>query len=288
MDTGFDRGKRRGLRTIHQGNLPVSRSLVLDTELAEPEAGHEEWYLQRNGELEMARRFQRILIPRQPPQVPGLDMAFLCEPARQVGGDLLDLIPLPGGKVFVFVGDVMGHCVEAARLLAAVKKVLHTALDETTDPAQVLEELNWELYDLNGDRFVTAACARLEPAAGRAELASAGHPPPFHFEAESRQVSRHGAGGLPLGVKRNEEYTPSCCRLGVGDCLVFVTDGVTEARDPQREFYGDERLAELIRRHGQGSPPGLLATIREDLKAYSQQTNWEDDVTALVVQVTGL
>jgi len=236
----------------------------------------------------MARRFQRTLIPQQPPQLPGLDMAFLYEPASQVGGDILDLIPLPEGKVIVFLGDVMGHGMEAAMLMAAVKMALHTALRETTDPALILEEVNRALCDLSGERFVTAACARLEPAARWAELALAGHVPPFHFEARSGQVSRHDVRGLPLGFERNEKYTNACCLFGAGDCLIFVTDGVTEARDPQREFYGDERLAELIGRHGQGSTRNLLGTIREDLKAYSQQAAWKDDVTALVVQVTGL
>jgi len=215
-------------------------------------------------------------------------MAFLYEPARQVGGDILDFIPLPGDKVFVFVGDVMGHSVEAAMLVAAVKVVLHTALCETTDPAQILEELNWELYDLNGERFVTAACARLEPAALRAELALAGQIPPFHFEARSGQVSRHDQSGLPLGVRRNEKYPSASCRLDAADCLIFVTDGVTEARDPQHEYYGEERLADLIRRHGQCTPRSLLETIREDLQGYSQQAAWKDDVTALIVQATGL
>jgi serine phosphatase RsbU (regulator of sigma subunit) len=290
MQTGFDCGESlRVIRTIHdEGIRPGICPLVLCPDLAEQAAALGQCYLQRSGELEMAGPLQCLYFPQQPPQLAGLDMAFLYEPARQVGGDILDLIPLPEDNVLVFLGDVMGHGVEAAVLMAAVRLALHTALRETTEPALVLEEISRALYDLIQERFVTAACARLEPAARRAELASAGHPPPFHFEARSGEVGRHGGSGLPLGVERNGTYTPYCCRLGAGDCLIFVTDGVTEARDPQREFYGDERLADLIRRHGQGSTLHLLDTIREDLEAYSQQAAWKDDVTALVVQVTGL
>jgi serine phosphatase RsbU (regulator of sigma subunit) len=272
----------------------------LYTELAEQAAVIERQNRQLTKELEMARRLQRALIPQQPPQLPDLAVAFLYEPAQQVGGDLLDILPLarlragtPEGGALLFVGDAMGHGVEAALLMAAARTALHTAVQGTADPALVLRHINRELCDLIGDRFVTAVCARVDPAAGRLDLALAGHVEPLLFDARNEMVGRPHAcpntgaqAGLPLGVRAEEEYACVRCRFGPGDTLVLATDGVLEAGAPHGQPYGEERLAAQIGLHSRAGAAALLQAIEHDLKSHCRKANPKDDLTLLVAKST--
>ena len=219
----------------------------LYSELAEQAAIIERQNRQMTRELEMARGLQRSFIPERPPPVPGLEIAFVYEPAIQIGGDILDILPLSDGRVLIFIGDAMGHGVEAAMLMAVAKTALHTAVRTTSDPAAIFQQINRELADLIGDRFVTAACARLDPATGTADVALAGNVQPLRFDASSGQVNQLGDSGLPLGIKATETYATVRYEFPPGDTLVFCTDGLVEATNPRGEAYGDERLAALVR-----------------------------------------
>ncbi len=225
-----------------------------------------------------------LLIPQKPPTIRGLDMAFVYDPAIQVGGDVFDLMSLTEERLLVFVGDAMGHGVQAAMMMAATKMSLRAVLT-TGDPARVLRLMNGELCGLISDRFVTAVCTRVDPKTGQAEVALAGHIPPYHFDGRTGNVARPGDGSLPLGVKATEDYPSVQCAIGPGDALVFCTDGITEAVDPQGVMYGDDRLAEQVRQHGKETAAEMIRLIVADLQAFCQETLHKDDVTLVAVKV---
>jgi len=256
----------------------------LYSELADQAAIIERQNRQMHKELELARGLQRSFIPERPPPLPGLEVAFMYEPAIEVGGDILDILPLRDGGVLIFIGDAMGHGVEAAMLMAVAKTALHTATRTTSDPAAIIQQINRDLADLIGDRFVTAACARLDPAAGIAEVALAGNVQPLRYDARLGEVSQLGDSGLPLGFKASETYATVRYGFSPGDTLVFCTDGLVEATNARGDVYGDERLTGLIGRHGKTDAAGLLRMIEADRKEHSQGMPPKDDVTVLVVQ----
>lgn len=257
----------------------------LYSELAEQATLIEQQNRQLLEQLELARQFQRAMVPSDSLRMPNLALAFVYLPALQIGGDILDIVPLPQRRVLVFVGDAMGHGVEAAMVMAATKMALHAAVRSASDPADLLHQINEELYDmLQGDRFVTAACAYLDLPAGCASLALAGHANPFHVSAASGQVSRPGDSDIPLGVRSGRTFSAVPCSFAPGDTLVFFTDGIVEAKDAEGRFYGDERLVGLIQRHGRSSPPELLRAIEADLQEHCQKFSQSDDLTVLVVQ----
>ena len=260
----------------------------LYSELAEQAAVIERQNRQMTKELEIARRLQRALTPQQPPRVAGLEAAFRYESAVMVGGDVLDLSPLPDGKLLAFVGDAMGHGVEAAMLMAAAKVALHAATRETPDPAQIMGRMNRELCGLIGDRFVTAVCCRFDAAAKTAAVALAGHQQPLHVDGQTGELSRPGDAGLPLGVRAEEEYNRFDCPFGPGDVLVLYTDGVTEATDARGRQYGELRLAEIVHRHGRSTAADLLAAVDADLKTHCGEAVRKDDFTLLVIKSAAL
>ena len=253
-------------------------------ELAEQKATVERQNLAMTEELEMARGVQRALIPRSEPDVPGLDVAFEYEPAQQVGGDVLDIIPLGRGRVLLFVADAMGHGIQAALVMSVVKAALGAAVESDPRPEKVLAEINRVVTRLFDDRFVTAACCLIDCHSRSAELALAGHSAPLWYRAETRDVAQHNRPSLPLCISTDIEYRATSIALGSGDVLVFFTDGIVEAFDPEGTQYGEGRLKDCVLRHGLSSSAEILAAIRRDLDAHCGDRRKEDDLTMLVVK----
>ena len=259
----------------------------LYSELAEQATLIDRQHRQLLEQLELARQFQRAMTPTEALRLPGQALAFAYRPALQVGGDMLDLMPLPGQCALVFVGDAMGHGVEAAMVMAAAKTALHTALRASSEPGELLRRVNEGLQGmLLGERYMTAVCARLDPVHGCAELALAGHPSPLHVSAATGAVTCPGDAGIPLGLRAGETFSAHTCPFVPGDTLVFFTDGVIEAKNSQGQFYGEERFLDLVRRHGRSGPAVLLRAIEDDLRAHCRNNGLDDDLTLLVVRST--
>jgi len=237
----------------------------------------------------MARNIQRALIPRQPPAIRGLELAFKYEPVSQVGGDVLDIIPLGNGRVVLFVADAMGHGVQAALVMSLVKAALYSAVQTDPRPASVLESMNARVAQLFGDSnvtFVTAVCCLMDSGSMRADLALAGHRTPLWFRAESQEVMERGTGNLPLGVIPDGVYESVAIQLSVGDVLVFSTDGVLDAFGPDGSPYGADRFQREVRRHASSDARQLCDHMWCDLGAHCRGRARDDDVTLLVAKVT--
>ena len=253
-------------------------------ELAEQKATVERQNVMMTDELEMARRVQRALIPALEPDVPGLDVAFVYEPVQQVGGDILDIIPLGDGRVLLFVADAMGHGIQAALVMSVVKAALGSAVESDPRPEKVLAEINHVVTRLFDDRFVTAACCLIDSHSRRAELALAGHSAPLWYRAGMKNVAQHNRPSLPLCISKDTEYCAAPIALGTGDVLVFSTDGIIEAFDPDGNQYGEGRLKDCLLRHADSSAGEISAAIRRDLDAHCGDRRREDDLTLLVVK----
>jgi sigma-B regulation protein RsbU (phosphoserine phosphatase) len=238
-------------------------------------------------EMEMARQVQRALMPEDAPEVAGLDIAFIYEPAIQVGGDILDVIRQADGRTVLFVGDAMGHGVSAALIMSVVKAALQSAADTETDPGKILNRVNGALARLLDFQFVTAACCVIDAPERLAEVALAGHSPPVHFNARGEELLEDDEGGdMPLGIRRDVEYDTDRIALEPGDMLVFFTDGVFEAENASEEQYGMTRLCEQVRVNGSSTSRQVLEAIRRDVKAHCGDRRMNDDLTLLAVKMT--
>ena len=259
----------------------------LYSELAERSAVIARQNEQMTHELDMARGLQEALVPAEPPTVPGLDVAFSYRPAVQIGGDVLHAAAIDGGRLVVLVGDAMGHGVPAALMMAAVAASFPGAL-VADDPAETLRRLNHAIQRMLGGNFVsfvTAACAVIDPAAGWADVALAGHGRPLLRRAATGKVTEWGSAGFPLGVQIDPPYETHRAGLHPGDTLVFCTDGLVEAMDPQTEQFGTARLRKHLRRSGGGTAAELVEIILADVADHRGGREPDDDVTLLVANV---
>lgn len=257
----------------------------LYNQLAEHKEAVERQNAAMTRDLEMARSVQQALIPRRGSEIPGLDIAFQYEPAIQVGGDMLDVLPLDDQKVLFFVGDATGHGVHAALIMCAVRMAVHTAVKSDPRPEAVLARVNEFLVHLCVESFVTAACCVVDPTEFHADVSLAGHPGPLLFRSDSAQTVGQGGRGLPLGIGNDTEYGTTRIALHHGDALVLFTDGIVEAFNDQGKQYGEARLRHQLIGCGRLSAEEICSAIRSDVDTYCRSATREDDVTLLVIKV---
>ncbi|MEM6334657.1 MAG: GAF domain-containing SpoIIE family protein phosphatase [Planctomycetota bacterium] len=249
-------------------------------------------------EVEKIAQIQHALLDSNLPNIKGYSLGADYRTAASAGGDMyffhpLGTSPLDGtgdhnGWWGIFVADVAGHGPAAAVVMAMVQSILSAFPERTTDgPANVLAYLNQHLCakGIEG-AFVTAFCAELKPAEGRLTYARAGHPPPIVRSraaagSPTRQLDQ--VGGLPLGILDSAEYDCTETRLEPGDALLMFTDGLTEARDPAGNFFGEARLADALSQCASSTAQDVVASIHDAIHAHIAGCPRDDDQTLVAV-----
>ena len=233
-------------------------------------------------ELEIAAEIQRALLPGSPPSVPGARLQALCVPAANVGGDYYDLIVGADGRLSLVIADVAGHSIGSALLMAMTRSILRREISDGTPPDGVLERTNAGLYDdlVAAGLFITAFCARYDPAGGLLEYANAGHNRPLLRRLDG-SVEELDADGAALGILAAVPFEGRSVPLAPGDALLLYTDGATEAASPSGEQYGEERLREAF-----------VAGIRADdlfdhVRDHRNGVAQVDDVTFVLLELEG-
>ncbi len=235
-------------------------------------------------ELEVARLIQQNFLPRELPELTGWQVSAYYRPAREVGGDFYDVIPLPEGQVGFVVGDVTDKGVPAALVMAATRSVLRASAQRLVDPGEVLERVNEHLCpDMPDKMFVTCLYGVLEPATGRLRFANAGHDLPYVKTADG--VVELRARGMPLGLMTGMAYEEKEYVLAPGDSVLLHSDGVVEAHAPDGDMYGFPRLMDAVDRHPGGGE--LIDRVLAELDRFTGPgAEQEDDVTMVTLQRT--
>jgi len=237
-------------------------------------------------ELAIGRRIQLALLPRHFPDVAGWRFAADYEAAREIGGDLFDTFPLRGrtDQIGLLIADVTGKGIPAALLMADVRALLHAATDNADGPADALARVNRILVaERPTSLFVTAALLVLDAQTGRLRLASAGHEPPLVVR-RAGPIERLEATGPILGAFGDASFEERNAELEPGDALVLYTDGVTDARDRNGVFYGDERLFATLAASAGMAAEAILRSVIDDVRAFRGDADPFDDLTLLVTE----
>jgi serine phosphatase RsbU (regulator of sigma subunit)/anti-sigma regulatory factor (Ser/Thr protein kinase) len=232
-------------------------------------------------ELEVARLIQQNFLPKQLPELPGWQVSAYYRPAREVGGDFYDVIPLPGGRVGFVIGDVTDKGVPAALVMAATRSVLRATATRLVDPGTVLELVNEHLVpDMPEKMFVTCLYGVLEPDSGRFRFANAGHDLPYVKTAAGSVELR--ARGMPLGLMTGMTYEENETVLAPGESLLLHSDGVVEAHSPDRTMFGFPRLKAAVATYPGGGE--LIDRVLSDLHEHTGPgVDQEDDITMMTL-----
>src|SRR5262245_47512258 len=238
--------------------------------------------------LGIAMEVQRRLLPATAPEVRGLDIAGHSTYCDETGGDYYDFLVLDKAapdQVLVALGDVMGHGVAAALVMAGVRAVLRDRAVAAGDLAELLGRLNKLLAaDHGGDRFMTMHLSVIDSKTGTMRWVSAGHDPVIVYDPADGTFAEVGEGALPLGIMDDTQYREqTSAPLRPGQILFIGTDGVWEMPDANGEQYGKDRLREVIRACAARSADEIAEAVRERLTAFRGDVKSVDDVTCVVV-----
>jgi len=240
--------------------------------------------------LNVAMEVQQRLLPAAAPVVRGLDVAGHSTYCDETGGDYYDFLVLDRAApdaVLIALGDVMGHGVAAALVMAGVRAVLRDRAGAAGSLAELMGRLNKLISaDHGGDRFMTMYLAVIDAKSGTVRWVSAGHDPVIVFDPADGSFIEVGEGDLPLGVMDDTEYREQTAGpFRAGQVLFIGTDGVWEMPDVKGDQFGKERLREVIRESAAGTANDITRAVRERLTAFRGETKSVDDVTFVVVKI---
>jgi phosphoserine phosphatase RsbU/P len=245
-------------------------------------------------ELDTARQIQLGLVPG-PYTSPGLDVTVGFEPCRWVGGDYVDVVPLPDGRVLLTVADVCGKGLQAALVGSSLHTIVRAAADANPPISRLVERVNRHLCEwLPESSFVTMVAAVVDPRKGEIECVNAGHPPMFVVSPTGRLTELQAAENPALGIEL-VAMASQRARLQPGDVLAMYTDGLSELTNPEGEMLGVARLGEALsgicadhtRARIRGQPGGVTAmceALTARLDAFRKEELPRDDCTFLLAQ----
>jgi len=241
-------------------------------------------------EIRLVQSVQRAYQPeRLEHAVACLEAAGLNQLCEDASGDYYDLFERADGRLVVVIGDVSGHGLGAALVMAQARALVHALADSVPGVADLLALLNAHLArDMTAGRFMTFFVAVADPATGEVAWNSAGHPPVLLHRAATGEVEWLAPQGIVLGILPEVTYPPTPpVRLEPGDALLLYTDGATEARNAGHEMLEEEGLAKIVGRLADRSAPALLEGIRDALVEWTGDDAFQDDLTLVALRRSG-
>ncbi len=241
-------------------------------------------------ELQIARQVQQSFLPVRTPELKGLDIAALCQPAFETGGDYYDFIPLDDHRIALAVGDVSGKGVPAAFYMTFTKGILHSLCRETDSPAELLKKANRLFVDnARKGTFISLVYGIIDMKEMTFTFSRAGHNPVIHFDARREEVTELQPGGLGIGLTREAYFDNNIKEvklpLSSGDILMLYTDGIVEALSSNRQFYGSDRLTAVLKEHRHRTSKEILTKLSDDVVDFIGTAKQHDDMTIMVIKL---
>ncbi|MCE5300701.1 MAG: serine/threonine-protein phosphatase, partial [Spirochaetia bacterium] len=239
-------------------------------------------------ELEIAWKIQDSLLPKSFPDLKKYEVAAFYRPAKEIGGDYYDVIPLAGGKFGIVMADVSGKGIPAALIMTMLSGILNTEARTNPDPLTVLTKLNEGLLaKVGGGMFATVFYAVLDIGTGSVEMVSAGHHETLVYRGGAGSVESYCPKGAAIGVLKGGEFEARLEKITIkaekGDKLLLFTDGISEARAAAGKRFGMERTAQSLQKNGNRTCREILDGLLNDVEAFTGGQEQSDDIAVLSI-----
>jgi sigma-B regulation protein RsbU (phosphoserine phosphatase) len=240
-------------------------------------------------DLERAKDVQQAFFPPTNLSIPCISCETFYQPAHEIGGDYYDLLSLQGGRWGIAIGDVCGKGIGAALLMASLQaslraQTLHPHLNLST----LMEDVNRLVYESSPTNlFASLFYAEYEPATRILNYVNAGHNPPLVVRPRNGSCEMFSlqAQAMPVGISADAEFTSTAFQFEINDVLVAYTDGITEAENRRGEFWGEQRLQNLLRSCCRETPEQIIQRIQDEISTFAAGQRQRDDVTLVVLSV---
>ena len=238
-------------------------------------------------ELNLARDVQARLLPQNPTGVHRLGCVGFCRPARSIGGDYYDLLPLQDGGFALTLGDVSGKGIPAAVMMASIQTLLRSLLQrESENLAAVLSELNRTLYmSSTAERYSTLFCGVISSDRTLLTYVNAGQVQPLLLHSDG-QLERLEGSDLPVAMLPEAVYEQRSAALRPGDLLVVVSDGIVEACNEAKDFWEEEEVDRIVLGHGAGDVQELPEKLCRAVDAFANGAEQYDDMTVVAIRIS--
>ncbi len=283
------------INQLNQDLLEKSRQLektVIELQIAMKKVAKYSKHLEQIiAALNVAQEVQQSLLPQHPPKEKSLDIAGSSLYCDETGGDYYDYIALPclDSDVYaIVVGDVSGHGISSALLMAGVRAYLRGRVTQAGSVAEIITDVN-RLVSADTQetqQFMTLFFLAIEAQTGQITWVRAGHDPVLMYTPDKDHFEKLDGEGLPLGVVEDWQYLDYQATLRPGQILVLTTDGVWEARNKKGKMFGKKRFKEIIRRHAGSGAEGIRLAIIDAIAAFRGEAQQEDDITLVVLKFT--
>ena len=236
-------------------------------------------------EIQLAGSIQSAILLKEFPEGDGYRVHGQMRPAQNVGGDFYDVVTLPHKRIAITVGDVSDKGIAAALFMMHAKTTIQGAALNVQNPATTLNRSNNLLQQSNPmTMFVTAIQGVYDPITGELTVANGGHPSPLIVRSDGTTEFLNAPAGLVLGLEENISYSNAQTKLEAGDTAILYSDGVTEARNPEGDEYGNEKLLNLFRGQPPASPEEASKTLLDAIDKHAQGAPQHDDITSLALR----
>lgn len=241
-------------------------------------------------ELEMARRIQESFLPHEALRMPGFDIAGVCMYCDKTGGDYYDFFRVGAEdeeRFAVVVGDVSGHGLPAALLMASARGLIRLRASMPGEAVDIVQDVNRQLCQDTDEtgQFMTLFYGDVNASQGMLNWVTAGHDPPLLYDRQTDAIADLAGQGLALGLFEDHGYAALQHRLEPGQILLIGTDGIWETHNSQGEMFGKTALKDVLRLSAAKSAQDIQAAVTEALKRFRGEQPLEDDVTMVVVKV---
>jgi len=240
-------------------------------------------------DLELSQQVQQALLPQQSPEIPGLEVAVYSRPARIVSGDYFDFFRFKDNTHGLTIGDVVDKGMAASLLMASMQASLKILVSDNTSPQAVIERLNSIfIHNVRLSQFVTLFLGQFDPTTRRLTYTNAGHNPPLVLHQSvngGNPVEWLHPTGAAIGLIEQFNFSTATIDLRPGDLVVFYTDGVTDARNEQGQYFGTRMLTEAVQAAADQSARDVLREVRQRLQTFTNDRAIEDDTTLVVMKV---
>jgi serine phosphatase RsbU (regulator of sigma subunit) len=242
--------------------------------------------------LDLAREVQQNLLPHKNPQMGRLDIAGRSIYCDETGGDYYDFITgdtSKNGKITIAIGDVSGHGISSALLMATVRSSLRQRLSQPGDAGDIISDVNRQLvHDVeDSGQFMTMFYLSIDATKMQAHWVRAGHDPAIFYDPGTDSFEELGGSGIALGIEGDWKYQQYLkTALNRGQIIFLSTDGIWEAFNPKGDMFGKERIYDIIRKNSSLSAQEIINLILGSLKSFQQGAQIEDDITLVVIKIT--
>jgi sigma-B regulation protein RsbU (phosphoserine phosphatase) len=241
--------------------------------------------------MNLAMEVQQNLLPRKMPLIKGLDIAARSIYCDETGGDLYDFLEVEdrnADRIGIAVGDVSGHGIPAALLMATVRAFLKSRVAQPGSAAEIISDVNRLVTHDTGEtgQFMTLFYASIDAGKRKLSWVRAGHDPAILYDPDTDSFTELGGRGMALGVNGGYDYREGgIIDLSDGQVLLIGTDGLWETHNPSYEMFGKKRLEAIIRQHDQASADTILGSIIHAVQEFRASAKQEDDITLAVIKV---